>query len=124
MLTVPNIKYFSCFFHIFDSKLLKVSCACKPHDSTHDPCSYRTRRRSQKCINKKVDDTICPCVETEKCNVPTCPIETGKKYLPPMCKTGTFPTAQQITDQKIIFSVTQCQHGPGDYKDRVNTHNL
>lgn len=84
----------------------------------------QTRRRSQKCIGKKVDDTICPCVETQKCQVPTCPIETGKKYLPPMCVTNgnTFPTTAELDAKNIIFSVKQCQHSDGsdDYKDRVD----
>ena len=116
-------------FNIFDNlwsfvsykTSFKVSCGCKPSTSTEDACSMQTRRRSQKCIEKKVDDTICPCVETRKCQVPTCPVQVGKKYLPPMCVASgkTFPTDQQLEDKKIVFSVTQCKHfeGSDDYKD-------
>ena len=49
------------------------SCGC-----TSDPsktCGLQTRRRRPKCSDAKVDDSTCPCVETQKCEMPLCPVQ-------------------------------------------------
>ena len=88
---------------------------CTPRDTTIDPngcgctmngdgigCGLQTRRRSPKCAEYKVDDTVCPCVETKKCDIPKCPIQGPPK---PVSACAFNPT--DVASYKF-YSASQC----------------
>jgi hypothetical protein len=67
-------------------------------------CGIQTRRRKLKCADFKIDDTVCPCVETRKCDIPKCPQVTGCPGL-----TGCNFNPQLNLFRSWLYQVNQCE---------------